>query len=436
VTEVQPHDFEAERAVLAGCLMSRNVADEVMEIVKPGDFYAPKHEIIFTSIQRVIASGVPADSVSVVDDLLRRNQLNQAGGADYIHGVTDQIPIAMLAVHHANIVVDRATRRRLVEAATRTLSTVMTGEVSDLIESARRGLDEAVGQRRQALTYVGDLVDEVLAGTETPRELIPTPWFGLTDILGGGLRKGALYVIAARPGIGKTAIMLQLATMMASTGPVALSSLEMPKEELILRLISQGTHIPHHMLERGEPLGGEFRRRLDLWRDTTSSHAIAIDDRSSVTFADVRAHARAVQRTGGIIGGVAIDYLQLMSGAPGVPRQEVVSENARQAKLLARDLDAPVILLSQLNRESEKRVDRRPALSDLRESGAIEQDADVVILLYRDPDADGNPGGVPIPLPLEFMVAKNRHGPTANVEVNWEGSQFRAFDPGNAQYHL
>lgn len=431
----EPHDTEAERAVLAGCLMSRRVADEVMEIVKPSDFYHPKHEVIFTSIQRVIASGMTPDSVTVTDDLLRRNLLNQAGGADYIHAVTDAVPIAMLAVHHAGIVVDRACRRRLVEAATRTLTTAMTGEVADLIESARRDIDKAAGDRRQSLVYVGDIIDEVLAGTERPRDLIPTPWFGLTDLLGGGLRKGAVYVIAARPGIGKTAIMLQLASMMAAAGPVAMSSLEMPKEELILRLISQGTHIPHSLLEKGEPLGGEFKRRLARWNETTSAHAIAIDDRGSVGMADVRAHARAVQRTGGIIGGVAIDYLQLMPGAPGVPRQEAVAENARQAKLLARDLDCPVILLSQLNRESEKRADGRPALSDLRDSGAIEQDADVVVLLYRDPNADGNQGGVPIPIPLEFMVAKNRHGPTANIQVNWEGSQFRAYDPGDAQYH-
>lgn len=423
----QPHDVEAERAVLAGCMMSRDTAYDVMEKVHPGDFYVPRHEIIFASIHRVMATGLPADTITVVDDLIRHNELSQAGGPEYVHGVTDQIPIAILALHHADIVVDRATRRRLADAAARTLASVMSGEVSDLIEGARKGIDEATSERQQALAYVGDIVDSVLDTVDVPRDLTPTPWPALTDLLGGGLRKGALYTIAARPGIGKTAIALQLATMMAGAGPVAMSSLEMPKEELVRRLIAQGVHMPHHLLERGEALPEMWQRRVDDWKQR-GPWSIAIDDRATVGFAEVRAHARAVQRTSGRIAGVVIDYLQLMTGPSASSRQEIVGENARQAKIMARDLDCPVILLSQLNRESEKRMDRRPMLSDLRESGAIEQDSDVVMLLYRDPSADEQPLGMPPhAVPLEFIIAKNRHGPTMPIEVSWEGSQMRAF---------
>lgn len=224
-----------------------------------------------------------------------------------------------------------------------------------------------------------------------------------------------------------SAIALQMASAIAEHGPVAFSSLEMPAGELVRRIISQGAHVPHFLLERGQPIPEIHRRKIEQWKNI-APHAIAIDDRGTVTMSTVRAFARQVKRPSGRIAGLVVDYLQLMSGAPGMSRQEIVSENARHLKLLARDLECPVVALAQLNRNPEQRLDHRPGLSDLRDSGAIEQDSDVVMLLFRDPGFEQAPEGhPPLPVPLHLNVAKNRHGPTGETVLTWEGSQMRAY---------
>lgn len=423
----EPNDVSAEQATLGGCLLSRDVASDVAEVLRPDDFYTPRHVLIYETVLRLLSSGAPTDTIAAVDDLVTRGELQGAGGADYVHHLTTCVPVAIQATYHAAIVSEKAVRRRVLGVAQTIATSVATGEVNDLIETARSGLDTATGLQKQAITYVGDLIDEVVADAERPRRVYPTPWQGVTDILGGGFRPGALYVLAARPGIGKTAVALQIAAALADAGPVAFSSMEMPKEEIVRRIIAQGAQVPHHLLERGEPMPEYWKARIEEWCGV-APHSIAINDRALVTAADVRAFARAVKRPSGRIAGVVTDYLQLMQGAPGVSRQEVVAENARQHKMLAMELDCPVILLSQLNRNPEARMDKRPLLSDLRESGAIEQDADVVMMLYRDPDfMPAGPHEVPVPIPLELNVAKNRHGPTYVHTLSWEGSQMRAF---------
>lgn len=423
----QPNDVAAEQAALGGCMLSRDVASDISEILRAEDFFTPRHSLIYESITRLLLSGAPTDAIAVVDDLISRGELQRAGGADYVHHLTSCVPVAIQAPYHAGIVSEKAVRRRVLGVAATIQASLQTGEVNDLIEMARSGLDRAVGLQRQPLTYVGDLIEEALLDAERPRRVYPTPWQGLTDILGGGFRPGALYVLAARPGLGKTAIALQIAAALADAGPVAFSSMEMPKMEIVRRIIAQGAEMPHHLLERGEPMPEVWKARIESWMGV-APHSIALDDRATVTAADVRSFARAVQRPAGRIAGVVTDYLQLMQGAPGLSRQEIVAENARQHKILAMELDCPVILLSQLNRNPEARMDKRPQLSDLRESGAIEQDADVVMMLYRDPDfMPAGPSEVPIPIPLELNVAKNRHGPTLVQHLSWEGSQMRAF---------
>lgn len=423
----QPNDISAEQAALGGCLLSRDVAIEVSETLRPDDFFTPRHVLIYETILRLLSSGAPTDAIAAVDDLLSRGELQRAGGADYIHHLTSCVPVAVQAPYHAGIVSEKAIRRRVLGVALSIESSLQTGEVTDLIERARHGLDHAVGLQKRSLTYVGDLIDQVVADAERPRRVYPTPWRGLTDILGGGFRPGALYVLAARPGIGKTAIALQIASALAEAGPVAFSSMEMPKEELVRRIISQGAQMPHHILERGEPMPELWKARIEEW-SSYAPHSIALNDNSSSSAAEVRAFARAVRRPSGRLAGIVTDYLQLMPGAPGQNRQEVVAENARQHKIMAMEMDCPVILLSQLNRNPEQRMDKRPQLSDLRESGAIEQDADVVMMLYRDPDQEQvGPSEIPIPIELELNVAKNRHGPTFVHTLRWEGSQMRAF---------
>lgn len=429
------HDLAAEQATLGGCILKASVAADVSEILRATDFYVPRHEIIYETILRLIAGNHPTDAVAVTDDLLTRGMLNQAGGAEYIHTLTSAVPVAVQAPFYAAIVHEKAVRRRVAEAVTTTITEIETAPINSLIEAARERIDKAAGMQRHALTYVGDLIDEIVADAERPRRVYPTPWRSLTDTLGGGFRPGALYVLAARPGIGKTAIALQMAAALADAGPVAFSSLEMPQEELVRRIIAQGVEMPHHLLEAGRPMPEMWKARIEAWQGY-APHSIAIDDRSTVTVADVRAHARAVRQPSGRIAGVVCDYLQLMGGPPGASRIEVVSENARQFKLMARELDCPVILLSQLNRDSEKRMDKRPQLSDLRDSGAIEQDADVVMMLYRDPDFEQAPASaVPLPVPLELNTAKNRHGPTLLTNLYWEGTQMRAYDGSESRRH-
>lgn len=419
----------AEQSTLGGMMLKRSVCEDVMETLYASDFHAPRHEVIYETIVRLFNGGHPTDTVAVADALITAGLLQQAGGADYLHTLTSVVPVAVQAPYYAAIVHDAAVLRRMGElGATMQQWAERGGDPTTMVETARAKMDDVLGMRKQSLVYVGDLIDEIVADAERPRRVYPSPWSSLDPTLGGGFRPGALYVLAARPGIGKTAVALQIATALADAGPVSFSSLEMPREELVRRIIAQGAEMPHHLLEAGRPMPEYFKAKIEEWQ-LSAPHAVAIDDRGTVTVGDVRAHARAVKRPAGKLAGVVVDYLQLMGGPTGVNRQEVVAENARQMKLMARELDCPVILLSQLNRDPEKRMDKRPQLSDLRESGAIEQDADVVMMLYRDPDFEqAGASEVPLPIPLELAVAKNRHGAPMTHTLMWEGSQMRAFD--------
>lgn len=423
------HDTAAEAATLGGCLLSKTVANEVVEILRPPDFYSPRHETIFEAIVALVAAGRPVDVISVADLLLHQEKLTQAGGPEYLHGLTSAVSTAVQAPYYADIVHQKAVRRRVVEASVITARNAETMDIGDLLDGARKRIDDAAGLQRQSLVYVGDLIEKVVADAERPRRVNAGPWGSVNDTLGGGFRPGALYVVAARPGIGKTAIALQIAASLAAAGPVAFISLEMPREEITRRIIAQGVGMPHALLEKGQPLPEYWKKRITDWSLDGAPHNIAMDDRANLHMSDARSFARAVQRPSTRkLGGVVIDYLQLMGGPAGQSRYEIVSENSRQAKVMGMELECPVILLSQLNRNSEGRVDKRPGLHDLRDSGAIEQDADVVAMLYRDPEFEQPMGGVPLPVPLEFNVAKNRHGPTMNHTLLWEGTQMRAYD--------
>lgn len=414
---------QSEAIVIAKAAASGGEFIDEIEL-EADDFMTTEAALAFEAMKRMLADGTPIDPMSVGIEEPRAEQ--------YVWRTTS---LATHAAHwHADRVHDAGIRRRLAAVAARIQQSVGDMEIGSLIDSARRGIDDAAGLRRAPLTYVGDLIEQVVADAERPRRVYPGPWDGLNDILGGGFRPGALYVLAARPGIGKTAIALQLAAALADAGPVAFSSLEMPKEELVRRIISQGVRMPHHLLERGQPMPDIWKAKIEDW-NLSAPHAIAIDDRGTVVMSDIRAFARSVRRPSGRIVGVVTDYLQLMSGPSGASRYEIVTENARQFKLMARELDCPVILLSQLNRNPEQRMDKRPTLSDLRDSGAIEQDADVVMMLYRDPDFEQAPvGQVPLPVPLELSVLKNRHGPTLVHSLYWEGSQMRAYDNSTERY--
>lgn len=324
------------------------------------------------------------------------------------------------AEYHAHLVHEDGVRRRMLAVAGAVPQMAKDMEVTELVETVRRHVDDAAGLQRNPITFVGDALDQVIADSQQPRRVYGTPWETLTENLGGGFRPGALYVVAARPGIGKSAIALQIAAHLSRHGVVGFSSLEMPKEELIRRLITQGSGVAHQVLERGRPMSEYQLDKVQRWREEGAPVTIAIDDTSTVGVSDIKAFARNLRRNGNLTG-LVIDYLQLLTGPKDMKRIEQISDMTRQLKILAREMDCPIILLSQLNRESEKRMDKRPQLADLRESGSIEQDADAVILLYKDPSYEPDPLGV-LPMPIELIVAKNRHGPAQNHQLNWDGA--------------
>lgn len=407
---------QAEAIVIARAVATNGEFLDDVEL-SADDFLTNEAAWAYDTINRMRAKGTPIDQMTVGMEDSRVEQ--------YVWRVIELPTYA--AAFHADQVHKAAVRRRMKAVATMIAESAGSMEVDDLLDTARRQIEDAAGQRRQSVVYVGDMIDEIVADAERPRLVYPSPWEGLDPILGGGFRPGALYTLAARPGIGKSAVALQIATALADAGPVAFSSLEMPREELVRRVVSQGAQLPHHLLERGEPMPELWKARIESWQ-TTAPHSIAIDDRSTVMVGDVRAFARAVRRPSGRIAGIIVDYLQLMGGPSRASRIDVVTENSRMMKIIAREYECPVIMLSQLNRNSEQRMDRRPVLSDLRDSGAIEQDSDVVLMLYRDPDFEqAEPGTPPLPVPLELAIAKNRHGPTAVHTLTWEGSQMRAY---------
>ena len=410
-----PHDLQAEQSVLGGMLLSKNALDDVIRVVRGRDFYVPKHELIFDAGLALYSHGEPTDVVAVADQLIKGGLLDKAGGVDYLHMLTSIVPTAANAGYYATIVSEKAVLRRLVEAGTRIAQMGYdgVGEPGDLVTAARAEVEDVAAEQSGSLQSVGEAFDYWAQELEAAPTYVETPWRELNGML-GGLRPGRFYVIGARPSEGKSIMALQLAHRLAYAGPVAFSSLEMSRNEMITRLVSMRSNI--HMSTLGSHgLSAEQWTRVSKVRQEVLELPLVIDDRSGVSVDAIGAFARGVARRGPL-AGVVVDYLQLVAGQRGRDRHEVVGEISRRLKVMARELGCPVIALSQLNRDSVGKGRRAPTLSDLRESGSIEQDADVVLLLQRPLDRDGLPTDE-----LYVHVAKNRHGPTGMKVLQWEG---------------
>lgn len=402
-----PHT-EAEMHVLGAMLGKQAVIDDVMEIIEPADMHAPKHEVIYQAILSLRARGDAVDPLTVGAHLTTVGQLAQAGGAPYLHELYATPPTLSNAPFYARIVYEHAVRRRLYAAGTRIAQLAASGEgdVDELAEMCRGELD--VARRATATTrYVSDTIDETLDALERPSLATETPWSDLNSIL-KGWRPGGLYVVGARPGIGKTIVGVQAAIGLAAHGHVAFASLEMPEAELHQRIIAHQASVHIGRMDARTLTEGDWSR-IATHRGDLANLPISIDDRGTVTVAEVRSHARTVSRRGPL-AGVVVDYLQLMASPRGDrrPRHEIVADYSRQLKLLAKEMSCPVIALSQLNRASEARQDKRPSLADLRESGAVEQDADVVLLLHEHEEDE---------TAIDVLIAKNRHGARGSVEL-------------------
>lgn len=398
---------QAERAVLGTVLATSGRAlDEIG--LNGSDFRSPEHGDLFDVMRQTWATGRPVEALSLSDAKPDKSQL--------LFSLTDDaVPVASLS-WYTDIVTRHALRRKL--AAVGAGLTQLDGEDTVAVaEQARRLVDDAIGTTGQKIRFVADILPDVLARMESSSVFVPSPWSSLNEMI-GGFRPGAVYVIAARPGMGKTVIAGQVATCLAGHGNVAFSSLEMTSEELVARFVAEQLVINVGRIKDARMQPHEWEK-YRAGEDALKQLRIAVDDRSGISATDVRMFARTVQRHGQL-AGVVVDYMQLMVSKQKQDRHLQVAEFSRQLKILAKDFQVPVISLSQLNRNSESSALATPKLSDLRESGAIEQDADVVMLLRREGE-----------FPQESLivdVAKNRHGATGEVTLHWDGQHSRAIE--------
>lgn len=410
------HDLIAEQSVLGGMMLSARAVEDVIDELQPGDFYVPKHELIARAIGAVFGRGEPVDAITVSEELRRAEKLTRAGGGAYLHELTGIVPTAANAGFYAATVRELAGKRRMVAAGIRIqgMGNASEGVVEDLVERAKVELDSVSSGRRRGLKPMGESFDQLFTELDSAPEFLPSPWEALNKII-GGFARGNLYIIAARPGGGKSIALLQAAATLAHRGLVAFSSLEMTELELQKRLLAQFGDV-HMSSLRNHTLSSDEWERLARARMAVQDAPIFVDENAGASMAAIRAHARAVGRKGQL-SGVAIDYLQLIQGE-GRDRREVVDALSRQAKQLAKDLQVPVLAAAQLKRAGGRKG--LPTMDDLRESGGLEQDADVVLLLDRDRERR--------PDELTVVVAKNRHGDVGRFTLRWQAQFARLRD--------
>jgi replicative DNA helicase len=435
---VPPHDLLAEQSAIGGMLLSKDAVADVVELVRGADFYIPKHEIIFEAVLNLYSHGEPTDVIAVTDELTKTGELVRAGGAEYLHTLTGLVPTAANAGFYSSIVAEKAVLRRLVEAGTRIVQMgyASEGEVVDLVNNAQAEIYAVTGGVESEdfvpLTdAVTTAIDEIEAAKGRDGQMVGVPTgFSELDELTNGLHPGQLIILAARPALGKSTLGLDLARAAAihNDMPVIIFSLEMGRSEIAMRLLSAEASVGLQSMRKGTVHSQDWTT-IAQTRGRINDAPLYIDDSPNMTLVEIRAKCRRLKQRVGL-KMVIIDYLQLMTSGKRVEsRQQEVSEFSRALKLLAKELEVPVIAISQLNRGPEQRADKKPALSDLRESGSLEQDADMVILLHRESayEADNPRAGE-----ADLIVAKHRNGPTRTITVGFHGhfSRFVDLPPG------
>ena len=430
---VPPHDLEAERAILGSLMLDGAAISEVRDTLYPEDFYAERNAHIYRAAIALADRGDPIDEITLRAQLERNDLLGRAGGIVYIAELTLAVPTAASVRHWAEIVINHSLRRRLIGVG---------GELShlgfDTSLPATEALDSAeqkvfnISQARNAgeAQHISRLVRdtwEIFEERLQKKELINgvRTNYARLDGLTQGLQPQELIILAARPSVGKTSLALNIArnASVLAKVPVAVFSLEMSKQQLVQRLICSEAMVNSHVLRSGQASQTDFQKIAGAM-DRLTQAELWIDDTPRLSIATLRARARRMKAAHGI-GLVIIDYLQLMQGGRQESRVQEVSDISSGLKAIAKELDIPILALSQLSRASEQRNDKRPQLSDLRDSGAIEQDADVVLFLYREgmhkPDVDKSR--------TELLVAKNRNGPTEDIELVFIAEQTAFREP-------
>lgn len=415
---IPPQDVAAEMAVLGGMMLDKRVIPTVTDTVTADEFYRPAHGLIFTSAVRLFEAGKPVEAPSIAADL--GDDLTRAGGATYLHDCMNATTAAVSAGFYADVVHEKFLLRRMIDVGSRITQLGYSSGGDDLdalVNQAQAEAGTLSGTTRDDGSSLWEAVEAALEADSI--KPVPTPWPELDEKL-TGLRPGSVYTFGGRPGTGKSIVGAALAWQTALSGSTALLfSLEMPRKDVALRVVANVASVDYGRLLRGW-LNDLEQQRIAGATQYLVDAPFLIDDRTRLTVGDIRAKARATKN----LGLVVVDYLQLLTATDRrQPREQQVAEQSRTLKILAGELSIPVVVLAQLNRAAEQRADRKPLMSDLRESGALEQDSDAVLLGFRDPKS--------APDLLEVAVAKNRFGPTGSVRLDFEGRYQRVTSPRN-----
>jgi len=443
---VPPHSVEAEQSVLGGLLLDNLAWDRAGDLLTDGDFYRHEHRLIYAAIGALVAQSKPADVITVFEQLQSLGKAQDCGGLAYLNALAQSVPSAANMRRYAEIVRERSILRKLIAASDDIATSAFNPQgraVSTVLDDAERQIFQ-IGEEgsRQKQGFQGidklvvSLIDRVQELHDNGAEEVTGVRTGFYDLdrMTAGLQKGDLVVLAARPSMGKTAFALNIAEHVAVQEglPVLVFSMEMGASQLALRLVGSLGRIDQQHLRTGRLDSGEWER-LTGAVEQLSKVQLLIDETAGLTSSELRARARRMARQFGTLGLIVIDYLQLMSGSSGSDenRATELGEISRGLKSLAKELQCPVLALSQLNRSVESRNDKRPMMSDLRESGAIEQDADIIMFIYRDDyyNKDSKEPGV-----SEIVIAKQRNGPVGTVKLTFLKplTRFDNLAPGSA----
>ncbi|MEW6623468.1 MAG: replicative DNA helicase [Bacillota bacterium] len=417
-----PHNLEAEQAVLGALLLDPETVYVVVDSLKPEDFYRQTHRTIYQAILELTEKNQPVDMLSVIEFLRQKNKLEEVGGATYISSLSTLVPTTANVGYYANLVSEKGVVRALISAASHIVQKAYQGslQVPELLDEAERSIFE-INQKRQreGFSSIKDILleafDKLEKLSQRTEDITGIPTFVDLDKLLSGLQPSDLIICAARPGMGKTSFCLNIAQRVACSKkiPVAIFSLEMSKEQLVQRMWAAEAMVNQHKMRSGKLSEDDWKRLINA-AEYISQAPIYIDDTPVISVMEIRAKARRLKSEVGL-ELIIIDYLQLMRGSRRVEnRQQEISEISRSLKGLARELDVPILALSQLSRAVEHTHDKKPNLSHLRESGALEQDSDVVMFIHRPDyyDEETEKKGI-----AEIILAKHRHGPTGTVEL-------------------
>lgn len=436
----RPNSPEAERAILGACLLSKEALGSAIEILKPDDFYDPRNRTAYEVLSGMYLSDKPVDIVTISDEFRNKGLFDRLGGQSYLTELMSEVTTTANVIYHAEIVRERAVRRRLMDAGDRIAITAGKTDmaISEIIEEAERLIFEASQNKDSSdFRHVRELIGPVFVNVEerfrqTDSHVAGYPsGFADLDSFTGGFQPGSLNIIAARPSMGKTAFAVNIAQFGGGSAnlPVLIFSLEMPAEQLVLRMLAAESHVNLSQLNMGTFDTSDF----DVVReacDILARRNIYINDDSGLTASDFRTRCRRFRTRHSDLGLIIVDYLQLMTtgnrGSDG--RQQEVADISRMLKAAAREMNCPVIALSQLSRETEKRTEKKPQLSDLRDSGAIEQDADVVMLMFREDYYSENENTDLQDSKADIRIAKNRNGSTGVFHLVFKREITRFFN--------